>query len=144
MENTIVRIAENAAILRQVCDKPVPPTPNGLNVSDHDTVRTLSLKDELDIVSCFTGLSSYSDQPGEVMAMCLEKLLDKKSLVLSIATNNVPSLYLEKTLGDMANILEKQDDGQSLHSQQYIPAAHLRRHYTRKTRCISYSSDLAW
>ena len=125
MENAIVRIAENAATLRRVCDKPIPPTANRLNTSEHDTARTLPLKDELDIVSCFTYLSSYSDHPGEVMGMCLEELPDRKSLVLSIATNNGPNLYLEKSLRGMADVLEQQDDGQSLYLHRYGLAAYI-------------------
>jgi hypothetical protein len=118
MDSSILRIAENATILRRICDKPIPLTPNNLNVLYDDTGRTLPLKDELDIVNCLTYLSSYSDHPGDVMGMCLEEVPDKKSLVISIATNNGPSLYLEKFVRDIADKLERQDDGESLYPQQ--------------------------
>ncbi|KAF1836680.1 hypothetical protein BDW02DRAFT_628553 [Decorospora gaudefroyi] len=109
MDDGILRVAENISVLRSICDKPIPPTCNQVMVPNHRDGRILRFKEELDIVNCLNYLSSYSDHPGEVTGLCLEESADRQHLIISVATNNGSSPYLEQGLRSIADILEQQD-----------------------------------
>src|SRR4051812_27958426 len=111
MEDAFLRLAENAVVLRKICSKPIPPTRNDLVTADNRKDRTLRLRDELEIANCISYLANYSDQPSQAMAVCVEELSDKNSMVISAATNTGSTSDLEGGLREMASILEKQNIG---------------------------------
>ncbi|CAE7202286.1 OTT-1508-deam domain containing protein [Pyrenophora teres f. teres] len=109
MEVTYLRLAENIAVLRRICDKPIAPTRNDLITTDNRKGRALSLQDEVDIVNDISYLVSHSYQPGQVMAMCVEELSDEHSMIVSVATNDGSTSHLEGSLRGMADILQQQN-----------------------------------
>ena len=112
MEEIYLRLAENVAVLRRICDKPMSPTRNDLITTENRKGRTLSLKNEASIVHDISYLVSHSSQAGQVMAMCVEELSDKQSMVISIATNEGSTSFLEGSLRSVADILQQQNLGQ--------------------------------
>ncbi|KAF2682384.1 hypothetical protein K458DRAFT_370199 [Lentithecium fluviatile CBS 122367] len=110
MVDAALRLAENITLLRQRCDKPIPPTPNALStaVVPSSDGRTLSLSDELAIVNCLSYLSTYSDHPGLVMALCIEERSDHEGLIVAIATNNDAVEDLQKGVYGIVEVLKEQ------------------------------------
>jgi hypothetical protein len=113
MSDCALRIAENATLLRRTCDKPIDPTCNPLPPELGDSGRTLKFHDELDIVSCLSYLSTYSDDPGMVMALCVEEKVDHQGIIVSISTNNETVSDLERGVQSIVDVLERQAKGSS-------------------------------
>lgn len=110
MADSALRLAENIALLRKTCDKPISPTQNELPVMSSNN-RTLSFQNELDIVSCLSYLSTYSDHPGLVMALCIEEKPNRQGLVVTLATNNDAASDLKRGVRGIIDVLEKQAHG---------------------------------
>jgi hypothetical protein len=103
-------LAENIMLLQKTCDKPSPPTHNRLEdmaVPDAQG-RVLSLRKELDIAECLTYLSTYSNHPHRVMALCLEERGDHEGLIISVATNDGSLLHLQQGVQSLVRILQQQ------------------------------------
>jgi hypothetical protein len=108
MTDSALRLAENTALLQKTCHKPIKPTHNVLSTAGNDSSRSLSMKDELDIVSCLSYLSTYSNHPDLVMALCIEERTDHRGLVISIATNKGAVSGLRRSMCGIVEVLEKQ------------------------------------
>jgi hypothetical protein len=127
MENAIVRLAENTTLLHKICDKPTPPTFNTRPIPDHRDSRSFPFDDEVEIVSCLSYLSSYSDSPERVSAICLEETLHGQSMRISVATNTGSTSYLEQGLRRIADTLERQAIGKDARFTYDHPKADRRR-----------------
>ncbi|PSN69755.1 hypothetical protein BS50DRAFT_295844 [Corynespora cassiicola Philippines] len=112
--NALLRLAENTYLLRdQKGECVVPPRRNDMEDGDKGAAnngRVLSMRQELDLVSCLTYLSAYSTHSHRVMALCVEEKADHEGLVVSVASNTSPDEKLEKGLKRITDILEKQTE----------------------------------
>ncbi|EDU50858.1 predicted protein [Pyrenophora tritici-repentis Pt-1C-BFP] len=141
MENIGLRIAENAALLGQICDKPMLPTRNDPIAVNVLGDRTVSFQEELEIVNCVNYLASYSDHPGEVMALCMEELPSHKGLIITVATNTGSTVRLEDGLRDMADVLQQQNND---YAQRVNPELkQSRRHLFNLAEEFGYLSQLS-
>lgn len=108
MAEAPLRLAENIILLQKLCDKPAAPARNATATDQgSDDGRQLDAKHEIEIVECLAYLSTYSNEPEDVMALCLEEHSDGRSCTISIATNTGSTGYLEKGLRNMAKVLEQ-------------------------------------
>lgn len=113
MADAALSVAENIALLRKTCNKPIPPTRNELPQSAPEEGRVLSMRQELDIVSCLSYLASHSDRPERVMALCIEERGKGKGLTVAVATNTGELTYLQEGIQSIAKVLESQACGLS-------------------------------
>jgi len=111
MADAALRLTEIIALLQKTCNKPIPPTRNKLPDLTPDDSRTLSIKQELDIVNCLSYLASYSDNPDRVLALCVEEKSDHEGLVVSLATNTGSTAYLEQGVRSIMEVLQCQARG---------------------------------
>jgi hypothetical protein len=121
MADSALRLAENITLLRKTHDKPVPPTRNDLPLTSSNDGRTLSFQNELNILQCLSYLSTYSDHPGLVMAMCVEEAPGNQRLIVTIATNNDNVTNLKRGVRGIVEILEKQAHGSAIIRNDYDP-----------------------
>ncbi|KAF2634961.1 hypothetical protein P280DRAFT_438025 [Massarina eburnea CBS 473.64] len=108
MADLALCLAENIALLQKTCSTPIPPTRNAPNITVPQDDRVLNFDQELDIVSCFSYLSSYSDDPDRAMAMCVEERQDREGLTVVVATNTGSVEYLMQGVRSIRHVLEKQ------------------------------------
>jgi hypothetical protein len=113
MEHAAVRLAENVALLQAICCTPVPPTSNTISGDEIDTGRRLSLADEAEIAESLTYLSTYSSNPGDVLALCIEEQANR--LLISVATNSGPTVRLESGIKRLLEILREEATGVVFH-----------------------------
>jgi len=111
MEDAYLRLAENAALLYEIGNKPIPPGRNDPIAANSQKGRTFGLTEEMNITNCITYLASYSDHPGEVMALCVEEMSDNAGLIISIANNTISTSDLEEGTRGIADILQQQSNG---------------------------------
>ena len=73
--------------------------------SDPSSSRTLKLAHELDIVKALSFLSSYTNDPNKVSALCLTEQRDENGLVINIAINKGSTDELKQGLESLCQIL---------------------------------------
>ncbi|KAF1949449.1 hypothetical protein CC80DRAFT_598904 [Byssothecium circinans] len=108
MADVALRLAEDIALLQRICNKPIKPTTNKYNGQVPTNDRALTFKQEADIVNCLCYLSSYSDNPDHVMAMCVEEALDHRGLTVTLATNTGSVSHLQQGVESICTVLERQ------------------------------------
>lgn len=67
----------------------------------------LSLRREKELVEILAFLSATSDDPGKVMALCVEECQNGNALVIRMATNNGGLVNVKEGFEKMARILER-------------------------------------
>ncbi|KAF2739127.1 hypothetical protein EJ04DRAFT_609231 [Polyplosphaeria fusca] len=106
MQFAPIRLAENIALLQKICDEPIPPTSYTISNGDGNNERVLSLRQEREVVESLSYLSTYSSEPGNVLALCIEE--GNHRLVVSVATNSGVTPNLETGLNSLVKLLEKE------------------------------------
>jgi hypothetical protein len=114
MADSALRLAENIAFIKEVCENPIPPTRNEPPDGRNGENRKLEFEAELEIVNCLSYLATYSDHPGQVMALCVEENEESRGLVVSIATNNDDVSDLKRGVRNIVDVLQRQALGRTL------------------------------
>ncbi|KAF2270470.1 hypothetical protein CC78DRAFT_573757 [Lojkania enalia] len=110
MDLSPLRLTENIHLLERLRNKPIPRTANRLINTSNDNGRQLSLRKELEIVEDLTYLSVYSNDPADVMALCIEEQANHEGMIVSIATNTGPSQHLQKGVQSIVDTLANDTD----------------------------------
>lgn len=108
-------LAQNIFLLEKITPLPESPHDNPIPArlqQSESTGRTLRLDHEQSIVSALSFLSSYTDDPNGVSALCVEEKPGGKGLIINIAANSGDMEELKAGLEEIARILMKEaEDG---------------------------------
>lgn len=72
----------------------------------HDPSRSLSIYDESDVANNLAFLAAVTDDPSQVMAVCVEERPDYQGMIIRIATNTGELLDVKTGFENIANVLE--------------------------------------
>ncbi|KAF2109505.1 hypothetical protein BDV96DRAFT_502727 [Lophiotrema nucula] len=108
MDDAPLRLAENIALLQRIGRNPAPPTKNEIKLEHNEAGRVLSLQHELEVVESLAYLSTYSDEPRDVMALCVEERPDHGGLIVSYATNSGLCIRLQQGIEKVASVLTQE------------------------------------
>lgn len=105
--NVLIGLAENIFLLEKVNSSPEEshdnPTPAHLH--QYQPSRVLTLEQEQSIASALSFLTSYTNDPYRVSALCIEEVLGHGGLLITIASNSGPTEQLEAGVKAMASVL---------------------------------------
>ena len=108
MDDAPLRLAENVALLQRIRRNPAPPTKNEIRLRDDEAGRALKLQYEVEVVESLAYLSTYSDEPKDVMALCIEEKPDLSGLIVKYATNSGSGGRLQQGLEKITGILTQE------------------------------------
>lgn len=100
-------LAENIFLLERINISPGKSQNNPIpaHLHQHQSGRTLTLEQEQSITSSLSFLSSYTDDPNRVSALCIEEILGNSGLLITIASNSGSMEQLKAGLVSMATVL---------------------------------------
>lgn len=100
-------LAENIFLLEKINNSPGKSQDNPIpaHLHQYQPGRVLTLEQEQSIASTLSFLSSYTDDPNRVSALCIEEILGNGGLLLTIASNSGSLEQLKAGLITMATIL---------------------------------------
>lgn len=104
---SLIGLAENIFLLEKINNSPENPQDNPIpaHLHQYQPSRVLTLEQEQSIASTLSFLSSYTDDPNRVSALCIEEILDSSGLLITIASNSDPTEQLEAGVKAMASVL---------------------------------------
>lgn len=103
-------LVEDILLLHEINKTPEVPHDNILQRSfgKDDGRRVLKIEHEKSIASALSFLSSYTDDPARVSALCVQESGDKNGLVVCIAENTGDCTRLKKGIEGIGSILMKE------------------------------------
>lgn len=99
--------AENILLLEKINNSPEKSQDNPIpaQLHQHQPGRILTMEQEQSIASMLSFLSSYTDDPNRVSALCIEEIPGNSGFQINIAINIGPTKQLEDGLNAMAAVL---------------------------------------
>lgn len=110
MADSPLRLAENITLLQKVNSEPGRPSENAIPCLELDE-RALKLRHERDIADCLAFVSTYSNDPNRVMALCIEEKPNRQGLIVSVAANAGNLDTLTFGMHGIVSILENEARG---------------------------------
>lgn len=100
-------LAENIFLLERIDNSPGKSQNNPIpaHLHQHQPGRILTLEQEQSIASSLSFLSSYTDDPNRVSALCMEETPGNSGLLIIIASNSGSVEPLKAGMMAMANVL---------------------------------------
>lgn len=100
-------LAENIFLLEMIDNSPGKSQDNPIpaQLHQHQPGRILTLEQEQSIASTLSFLSSYTDDPNRVSALCIEEILGSSGLLITIASNSGSIEQMKAGLIAMATVL---------------------------------------
>lgn len=100
-------LAENICLLERIdnCPGKSQNNPIPAHLHQYQPGRILTLEQEQSIASSLSFLSSYTDDPNRVSALCIEEILGNSGLLITIASNSGSIEQLKAGLMAMATVL---------------------------------------
>lgn len=100
-------LAENVFLLERINSLPGKSQDNPVPAQLHQYQpgRVLTLEQEQSIASILSFLSSYTDDPNRVSALCIEEILGSNGLFITVASNSGSIEQLKAGLIAMASVL---------------------------------------
>lgn len=107
MADSPLRLAENVTLLQKVNSEPGRPSENAIPCLELDE-RALKLRHERDIADCLAFVSTYSNDPNRIMALCIEEKPNRQGLIVSVAANAGNLDTLTSGMRGIVSILENE------------------------------------
>lgn len=108
---SLQRLNENIVLLWLLGEEPEKPAENSMPLHFREELmspsRQLTIERERDLVETFAFLSASSDDPGKVIAVCVEEYQSTDGLTLRIAANSGDLQPRKEALMRIATVLER-------------------------------------
>ncbi|OCL08049.1 hypothetical protein AOQ84DRAFT_377129 [Glonium stellatum] len=105
MANGPLRLLENITLLRKINPEPGRPGENNLPCLERDG-RALKLRHERAIADCLAFVSTYSNDPNRILALCIEEKSNRQGLIVSVAVNAGDLNALTTGIHGITSVLE--------------------------------------
>ena len=106
-------LSQEIVLLRMLTAEPATPTRNAISCERPDLSlppgRKISLQREFDIVENLTFISATSENPENVIALCMEEQVQSNTCTFRIAMNTKLPKELVDGIRAVARVLEKAD-----------------------------------
>jgi hypothetical protein len=94
-------------LLNDTLERPSDYSINEPSIHGTSLTRVLSLRQEKELVEILAFLSASTDDPGKVVALCVEENQNGNALIVRMAANNGSLVNVKKGFEKMARILER-------------------------------------
>lgn len=105
-QNIQRRLVENITLLWTLCEVPGQPKEDDVH-GGHDEGRQLSQDREMQLVDIFAFISTTTDDPLRVMAVCIEEKPEKNGMTIRLASNTGDLSHVTQGFNGIARTLEQ-------------------------------------